>query len=384
MMGLLDMYLNTGNEEALDIVLKCADWFYDFTNDISRETMSEMMSLQETGGMMHHFANLYAVTKDPRHLELVRRYERPHLFDPISRGEDVLTNMHMNATVPEVLGAARAYEVTGEERYFTIVKNYWDLAVTKRGTFATGGQSSGELYTPMMKQAARLGHMTQEHCTVYHMMQLADFLFRHTSDRVYADYIEKNLYNGILAQGYYESNEVIQATYNHEKEQGLISYYLPLRAGSRKVWGRKLDDFWCCHCTLLQANAIHHTMIYYQDSDGKGLHIAQYLPSTTEFAVGETKISLEQKVGIPSGEIIRILPEAYTVEDRPSRLESHFKVPAHPASLRFPSAFPRGLPERQRLRSTARRSKCRTTETASVPLPGPGKMIPSSSSFPRL
>lgn len=137
MMGLLDMYLFAGNQEALDIVLKCGDWFYAYTSDISRELMDDMMDLQETGGMMMHWANLYAVTKDERHLELMRRYERPRLFEPLLRGEDVLTNMHVNTTVPEILGAARAYEVTKEERYRKIVENYWRLAVDERGFFVT-------------------------------------------------------------------------------------------------------------------------------------------------------------------------------------------------------------------------------------------------------
>ena len=32
-------------------------------------------------------------------------------------GKDVLTNMHANTTIPEVHGAARAWEVTGDQRW---------------------------------------------------------------------------------------------------------------------------------------------------------------------------------------------------------------------------------------------------------------------------
>lgn len=333
MMGLLDMYLNTGNEEALSIALKCADWFYEFTDDISRDVMNEMMDTQETGAMMQHFANLYAVTGDSRHLELMKRYERPHLFDPVSRGEDVLTNMHVNTTVPEILGAARAYEVTGEERYLNIVRNYWDLAVTRRGSFVTGGQSSGEVYTPLMKQSARLGRMTQEHCVVYHMMQLADFMLRHTSEGKYADYIEKNLYNGIFAQGYYESSHIPQCDREEEPKRGLITYYLPLSAGSTKIWGSETNDFWCCHCTLMQANAIHHTQIYYHDEDAEAIIVAQYLPSATECTVHGIRVALEQRIGTPSGETVRILPEAQSQEERPNHLESHIRIHCAPCEF---------------------------------------------------
>ena len=89
MMGLLDMAQFAGNGQALEILLKCADWFYRFSADIPREQMDEMMDFEETGGMMEHWANLYAVSGDERHLELMRRYERPRLFDRLLRGEDL-------------------------------------------------------------------------------------------------------------------------------------------------------------------------------------------------------------------------------------------------------------------------------------------------------
>ena len=268
MMGLLDLYLFVENQEALEIALKCADWFYRFTNDITREQMNEMMDLEETGGMMEHWANLYAVTGDPRHLELMQRYERQTLFDQLEQGEDALTNMHANATIPEVQGAARAYEVTGEERYRRIVETYWDLAVNQRGMYATGGQTSGEVWTPMGQLSARLGELNQEHCVVYNMMRLSEYLLRWTGKAEYADYYERNLYNGIFAQGYWEGRSKDILCDPRVPPTGLVSYFLPLAAGSQKKWGSAFNDFWCCHCTLLQANAIFNEAIYYQDAEG--------------------------------------------------------------------------------------------------------------------
>ncbi len=277
MMGLLDMYLYAGNQQALEIDLKSADWFYRFTDDIPREQMDEMMDIEETGGIMEHWANLYAVTGDPRHLELMRRYERPRLFDPLERGEDVLTNMHANTTIPEVQGAARAYEVTGEERYRRIVENYWDLAVRQRGMYATGGQTCGEIWTPLGEQSARLGEMNQEHCTVYNMMRLCEYLLRWTGAAEYADYYERNLYNGIFAQGYWQGRNRNMLCEPQTPPTGLITYYLPLAVGSQKKWGSELEHFWCCHCTLLQANAIFNEGIYYQTYPGDyGLPVSAF------------------------------------------------------------------------------------------------------------
>ena len=57
-------------------------------------------------------------------------------------------------------GCAKAY-VTGEEKWLHIVEQYWKCAVIDRGCFATGGQTQGEIWTPMKKLKARLGDKNQ-------------------------------------------------------------------------------------------------------------------------------------------------------------------------------------------------------------------------------
>jgi len=332
MMGLLDMYLYAGNQQALEIDLKCADWFYRFTSDITRDQMNEMMDIEETGGMMEHWANLYAVSGDPEHLELMRRYERPSLFNALEQCEDVLTNMHANTTVPEVQGAARAYEVTGEMRYRQIVENFWNLAVNKRGMYATGGQTCGEIWTPMGQQSARLGEMSQEHCVVYNMMRLCEYLLRWTGKAEYADYYERNLYNGIFAQGYWQGRSRDMLLEPHDPPSGLITYYLPLGAGSQKKWGSELDHFWCCHCTLLQANAIFSDGIYYQTLDG--VAVCQYLPSELNTNMGVANVRIAQRFDRQTGDNIRILPVNSQVLSRPHDLTVLFKIETdHPVEF---------------------------------------------------
>lgn len=202
MMGLLDMYQYADNRHALQILEGCAAWFSRFAADISRETMDDMMDLEETGGLMELWADLYGITRSRQHLELMRKYERPRLTGPLLEGRDILTNMHANATIPEIHGCARAYEVTGEERYLRIVESYWRLAVDDRMPFATGGQTDAETWAPPGKQAARLSDMNQEHCVVYNMIRLADYLYRWTGEKKYQDYIELNLVNGLLARAF--------------------------------------------------------------------------------------------------------------------------------------------------------------------------------------
>lgn len=291
LMGLFDMARLLGNDTAMEIIADAAPWFCKFLKSIDDTTLADMMGRQEFGGIMELWAQLYGYTGEEQYLWLMRKLERKELFEAMLQKKDVLTNMHANQTIPEIHGAAAAYEATGEQRYLEIVKNYWELAVTKRGMFATGGQTSGEVWTPMMRQSARLSEFNQEHCVVYNMIRLADYLLRFTGEAEYADYIERNTLNGLFAQAFWEARA--QDSYGESPipETGIVAYYLPLLAGGQKHWGSKTEDFWCCHCTAVQANARHWEYIYYQADTN--LVIAQYLPSELETQIAGKQFTVE-------------------------------------------------------------------------------------------
>ncbi len=276
LMGLVDAYKYASNAQALTIVENTAKWFYRWTGKFSRKQMDDILDV-ETGGMLEVWADLYGITGSIKHKDLMERYTRSRLFDPLLEGKDVLTNMHANTTIPEIHGAVRAYEVTRDERWRKIVEKYWKCAVTDRGTYCTGGQTSGEIWTPPFEFAARRGDKNQEHCTVYNMIRLADILFRWTGDVSYCDYIERNIYNGILAQ--------------QHPLTGMITYFLPLEAGARKRWGSPTYDFWCCHGTLVQAHTVHNSYVYY--GKGKEIVISQFVPSRLTTRINGKQVILE-------------------------------------------------------------------------------------------
>ena len=147
LMGLSDMYTYAGNDQALDIIEKWSNWFIRWTGQFSREQMDNVLDT-ETGGMLEIWADMYGATGKEQYLDLMSRYERRRLFDPLLAGKDVLTNGHANTTIPEAHGAARAWEVTGDPHWRAVVDAYWKCAVTDRGHFATGGQTVGERWTP--------------------------------------------------------------------------------------------------------------------------------------------------------------------------------------------------------------------------------------------
>lgn len=283
-MGLVDVYKYIGYKLALDVADRLADWFYEWSGNYSREEFDDILDV-ETGGMLEIWADLLSITGDDKYRELLDRYCRNRLFAPLVAGRDVLTNMHANTTIPEILGCARAYEVTGDEKWLRIVEAYWKCAVTDRGYFATYGQTQGEIWTPKMKLKARLGDKNQEHCTVYNMIRLAEFLFRHTELPEYMHYIEYNVQNGLLAQTYWQGD-----VWHGMPGKGLLTYFLPMKAASRKDWAGEMDSFFCCHGTMVQANAALNRYMYYQEEDD--IYITQYVNSDASLDVAGKRVTL--------------------------------------------------------------------------------------------
>ncbi|MCL2548612.1 MAG: glycoside hydrolase family 127 protein, partial [Symbiobacteriaceae bacterium] len=299
-MGLLDMYEFAGNALALEIAVNFGSWFHNWAIGFDDRDFARILDV-ETGGMLEEWARLFRATGDPIFRELMDKYYRRNLFDSLLLDRDVLTNMHANTTVPEALGAAIAYEVTGDEKWLAIVKAYWEQAVTQRGTYCTGGQTSGEVWTPKNNMATRLGTKNQEHCVVYNMMRLADFLFRHTGEARFADYWEQNLYNGIMAQGYYQREYVDGDKTSHPyPEFGLLTYFLPLRSGERKKWATKTKHFYCCHGTLVQANASLAAGFYYHDDST--LYVNQFFSSQLSCHFAGSDVRLIQQIDSMKGD----------------------------------------------------------------------------------
>ncbi|WP_261800411.1 glycoside hydrolase family 127 protein [Paenibacillus sp. PAMC21692] len=274
LMGLLEMYQLAGNGQALSIAKGMADWFYRWTSALSQEQLDELLDM-ETGGMLETWAELYGITRADNHRKLMERYVRNRFFDLLLRGEDVLTNKHANTQIPEILGAARVYEVTGDERFRRIAESFWACAVTKRGYICTGAGDDGELWMPHHDMEARLG-VGQEHCVNYNMMRLSHTLLRWTGNAAYADYWERRFVNGVLA--------------HQHGDTGMISYFLGVAPGSRKTWGSETGHFWCCHGTLIQANAAYESQIYLRDGDG--VAIAQWIPSVASIELEGVRVGL--------------------------------------------------------------------------------------------
>ncbi len=279
--GLSDAYIYTGNKQALDILSHLSDWYITWTEKAA-ETNPHAVYAGEEAGMLEVWAQLYQLTNDEKYLTLAKRYADAGLFRKLKEGKDSLTNCHANASIPFTHGAAKMYEITGDSDWLEVIKLFWKAAVTDRGMFSTTGMNAGEFWVPPHMQGHFLGSNDQEFCTVYNMVRTASYLLKYTGEAQYADYIERALYNGFLAQ--------------QNAQTGMPAYFLPLGAGSHKKWGTKTRDFWCCHGTMVQAQTLYPELIWFTGENR--ITAAQYIPSEFTAEMNGANVTVSQTTGM--------------------------------------------------------------------------------------
>jgi len=280
MAGNLDMYVHCGNEQALEVAEKMAAWTAGYTQSLSYDHMQRVLGT-EYGGMGEVLSNLYAVTGKGDYLEVAQRFDHKQFFDPLASHRDELKGLHVNTHIPQVIAAARYYELTGDRRYHDIAEYFWD-EVTSERCYCTGGTSNNESWnTDPGKLAAELSTTTTEDCCAYNMMKLTRHLFGWTADARLVDYYERLLFNHRLG------------TIN--PEDGTMMYYLPLASGYWKTFGKPFDAFWCCTGTGSEEYAKLTDTIYFHDDDS--LYVNLYIDSQLEWP--EKGVRVKQETRFP-------------------------------------------------------------------------------------
>ena len=304
MAGLLDMYVYCGNEQALDIAQKMASWVDLYTQPLSYEHMQRVLGT-EFGGMGEVLCNLYAVTGKQDYLEIAQRFDKKAFLDPLAAHRDELKGLHVNTHIPQVIAAARYYELTGERRYRDIAKYFWEEVVSER-SYCTGGTSNGESWnTDPGKLSTELAPDTTECCCAYNMMKLTRHLFGWTADARLMDYYERTLFNHRLG------------TIN--PEDGTMMYYLPLASGYWKTFGKPLDAFWCCTGTGSEEYAKLADTIYFHGENS--LFVNLYIDSNLDWQ--EKGLRLKQQTRFPEEQGTTIIISS----DRPQQVAINLRIP---------------------------------------------------------
>src|SRR5215469_77929 len=293
MAGLVDMYEHCGNQQALDMATRMADWADAYSRSISDDEWQRVL-LVEHGGMNEVSFNLYAITGNPKYRDLAYRFEHKKIFDPLAADEDNLAGNHANTNIPKVIGAVRGYELTGDERYNQISHTFWN-EVVEHHSYCTGGTSNGESWHEPDAIATQLGPAAEECCCSYNMMKLARHLFGQQPDAKFFDYYERLLFN--VRSGTQDRN-------------GMLMYYVSLRPGLYTTFGTQFDAFWCCTGTGCEEYATLTDSIYFHDDNAVFVNL--FVPSTLEWR--ERGLKLKQTTKFPNEERI-----TFTIDNSPSK-----------------------------------------------------------------
>ncbi|HWF91740.1 MAG TPA: glycoside hydrolase family 127 protein [Terriglobales bacterium] len=252
MAGHLDMYTHTGNEQALETVEGMARWVRSWTDPLSEQQMQRVL-LVEYGGMGEVLANLYGVTGKREYLNLARRFDKKWFFDPLAAHRDELKGLHVNTHVPQVIAAARLFELTGDTYYWNIAEYFWN-EVTSERSYCTGGTSNFELWrSDPGVLSTQLSMDTAEDCCVYNLLKLTRHLFAWSPQASYMDYYERVLFNHRMG--------------TIDPETGTTVYYLSLGNGYSKIYAKPFDSFWCCNGTGAEEFSKLTDSIYFHDDN---------------------------------------------------------------------------------------------------------------------
>jgi DUF1680 family protein len=174
--GLRDAYQIAGNPQAKEVLIRLTDWWAGVVAGLSDEQIQSMLR-SEHGGLNEVFADVYAITGDPKYLILARRFNHRQILDPLMARQDHLTGLHANTQIPKVIGFERIAQLSGETSYHEAARFFWETVIQRR-SLAIGGNSAAEHFNPVDDFQGMLEHRQgPETCNTYNMLRLSELLF---------------------------------------------------------------------------------------------------------------------------------------------------------------------------------------------------------------
>jgi DUF1680 family protein len=306
MAGMYDSHEHFGNKQALQVLKGMADWADHLTSPVPEPHMQEILNT-EYGGMNEVLYNLAAVTGDDRYALVGDRFTKKWFFNPLALRRDELRGLHVNTHIPQVIGAARRYEISGDERFHDVADFFWYEVTTARA-YVTGGTSNGEAWLAEPRQLGaelKLNADTTECCCAYNMLKLTRHLYSWTADPRYFDYYERTLYNHRLGA--------------INLETGHTQYYLSIVPAAWRTFGTEDDSFWCCNGTGIEEFSKLNNSIYFHD--GRGIYVNLFIPSELQWQ--DKGVRLRQETKFPESPRTILIFEAAA----PVQMALHIRIP---------------------------------------------------------
>jgi DUF1680 family protein len=309
--GLLDACLNTGDARALDLAQGVGDWMYSRLRVLAPEVRQRMWGLfssGEYGGLAEAVTDLYDITGKADHLALAKLFDLDSLITACAQNRDILEGLHANQHIPIFTGLVRRYDSTGEQRYLTAARNFWDMVVPHR-MYSIGGTSEREFWLARDAVAGTLTDVNAETCCAHNMLRLSRALFANEQDPKYMDYYERTLLNQVLGSKQDQPGA----------EHPLVTYFIGLAPGSVRDFTPKQGTT-CCEGTGMESATKYQDTIYLQHADGSGLYVNLFSPSTLRWPGREVTVTQTTAFPFDQSSTLRISGNA--------TFDLHLRIPS--------------------------------------------------------
>jgi len=220
-------------------------------------------------------------------------------------GLDKMKGEHVNSFIPNIIGSAREYEMTGDPALRALTTFFWN-EVTDARSFVTGGTSDNETWeADPYQMSEELGRESHESCCTYNMLKLTRHLFSWEAAARYADYYERALWNGILS--------------TQNPADAMMMYYVPMMPGMYRTFMKPFDSFWCCTGTGMENHAKYGDSIYFHG--GESLFVNLFIASELDWK--EKGVKVRQETRFPEEAKTTLTIAAA----RPVRLALRMRIP---------------------------------------------------------
>jgi len=312
MAGLFDMYRLTDNQQALKVVEGMAGWADNWTAGKTPEHMQQILNT-EFGGMAEVLYNLSAATNNDQWAKAGDRYTKKWFFNPLALHRDSLNRdpngrpIHVNTHIPQMIGAARRYELSSDMRFYETAQFFWDAVVTGH-SYVTMGTSNGESWQQPaghIAQELKMYESTAECCCAYNMLKLTRHLYSWDPQPHYFDYYERSMLNHRLG--------------TILPDKGYTQYYLSLYPGAYKTFCSEDQSFWCCTGTGVEEYSKTADSIYWRDAEG--IFVNLFIPSELDWA--EKGFKLRQENQFPEQQETALV----ITESKPVKVALRLRIP---------------------------------------------------------
>jgi uncharacterized protein len=325
--GLLDMFEFAGVREALELASRITEWAVrnldrNITQKFKQPTGVNFTFYREWYTLSENLFRAFELSQDERYLAFARTWEYPEYWNRFLDESSSMEPCHAYSHVNTLCGAARAYRVTGESRYLSVIEGAY-RRIYPEHVYATGGYGPAE---GLFGTPGYLGRMILKYpengfgnaeipCGTWAVFKLSGYLMEFTRRAGSCSWAERLIYNGIGSElpMHAEGRVMYYANYHVDGTQKAVEFEMTAinTTGTVLEWP-------CCSGTFPQTVAEYPNLIGYRSSNG--LDICQYIPCSLRW---NAELSFEIDTDYPLTSQVLLRARC----SRPTQCVVRFRVP---------------------------------------------------------